>query len=337
MSTFLGDAVMPMSPRVSCVYLFQVLAFLFCSVVAVASDVANAQAPSQSNGNDLRAAIASAMRESEPDVVEGCPGCCSSHGGISSSCAGNGNVICNDGTTSPTCGCSSCGVSPPPPPTCTGGTHWDGFACVCPSGESLVNGVCTAPVHTCNGGSSWNGTSCICPAGESFVDGICAAPSHACSGGMAWNGRACACPSDEQLIGGICRSQTFAIGGGISGSWYDPLQSGHGFLIEVIKDSDQAQIVWFAFDNDGRQAWISAIGPIEDNRIRAPALHVEGGRFPPNFRASDVERNPWGTLEFTFSDCDHASMTWSTNDPDFTPAGSMSLQRLTQIEGTSCP
>lgn len=40
-----------------------------------------------------------------------CPGCCSSHGGITQSCAANGNVMCADGTPSPTCSCSSCGVS----------------------------------------------------------------------------------------------------------------------------------------------------------------------------------------------------------------------------------
>ena len=52
-------------------------------------------------------------------ILKGCPGCCSSHGGISSSCGSTGRILCNDGTTSPTCLCSSCGVSTPPPPTCS--------------------------------------------------------------------------------------------------------------------------------------------------------------------------------------------------------------------------
>ena len=42
----------------------------------------------------------------------GCPGCCSSHGGIANFCAANGKVYCSDGTVSPTCYCSSCGVAP---------------------------------------------------------------------------------------------------------------------------------------------------------------------------------------------------------------------------------
>lgn len=44
-------------------------------------------------------------------VFAGCPGCCSSHGGISSSCSSNGRIYCMDGTVSPSCSCSSCGVS----------------------------------------------------------------------------------------------------------------------------------------------------------------------------------------------------------------------------------
>jgi hypothetical protein len=52
-----------------------------------------------------------------PDVAAaGCPGCCSSHGGISNVCSSSGRIYCNDGTVSPSCLWSSCGVSSPPPP-----------------------------------------------------------------------------------------------------------------------------------------------------------------------------------------------------------------------------
>ncbi len=40
-----------------------------------------------------------------------CPGCCSGHGGVSNSCGIGGRIRCNDGTTSPSCLCSTCGVS----------------------------------------------------------------------------------------------------------------------------------------------------------------------------------------------------------------------------------
>ena len=41
----------------------------------------------------------------------GCPGCCSSHGGIANICSASGRIYCADGTVSPSCYCSTCGVA----------------------------------------------------------------------------------------------------------------------------------------------------------------------------------------------------------------------------------
>ena len=60
------------------------------------------------------AAIAIAAAMSIGSVWAACPGCCSSNGGISNSCAANGRIYCNDGTISPSCLCSTCGVVSPP-------------------------------------------------------------------------------------------------------------------------------------------------------------------------------------------------------------------------------
>ncbi|MTW23167.1 DNA/RNA non-specific endonuclease [Allochromatium palmeri] len=52
-----------------------------------------------------------------PGLVEaGCPGCCSSHGGIVEACTPSGFVYCADGTVSPSCTCTRCGISPAPDP-----------------------------------------------------------------------------------------------------------------------------------------------------------------------------------------------------------------------------
>lgn len=83
-----------------------------------------------------------------PGVVNAaCPGCCSSHGGISSVCASNGRIYCVDGTVSPTCLCSTCGVSPTPTPSCTGGRTLVGGVCVCPGGSqwAAIEGTCHTP------------------------------------------------------------------------------------------------------------------------------------------------------------------------------------------------
>ena len=86
-----------------------------------------------------------------PHSIAACTGCCSSHGGITNSCAFNGNVVCVDRTISPSCSCNQCGVAPPPP-TCNGGQYWNGLACVCPTGQG------------------WNGTACVLPALQCGVE-----------------------------------------------------------------------------------------------------------------------------------------------------------------------
>ena len=250
----------------------------------------------------------------QPAVVLSCPGCCSSHGGISSTCASNGRIYCNDGTISPSCSCSSCGVSttppPPPPPTCSGGQYYDGTRCVCPSGQAYIAGYCT----TCTNGHvvSSSGTTCVCPSGKVEQGGVC--------------------------VSSTTTPPSFAIGGGISGNWYHPSQSGHGFQIEVLKDPlGYATAFWFVFDNDGNQAWIAGTGQISGNQIVMNSARRLGARFPPYFDANSAQGVPWGTITFTFTDCTHGHVAWTATDPSFTSAGSMDIQRLTQILGTSCP
>lgn len=74
-----------------------------------------------------------------------CPGCCSSHGGITNSCSTSGRVICADGSVSPSCSCSSCGVSTTPTPTCKPTTEYSTAAC--PQGSTGT--VTSARTYTC--------------------------------------------------------------------------------------------------------------------------------------------------------------------------------------------
>ncbi|WP_386069573.1 hypothetical protein ACFJIW_04970 [Tahibacter sp. UC22_41] len=301
------------------------------------------------------------------DAPAACPGCCSGHGGISGRCASNGRVYCADGTVSPSCSCSSCGVTT----TCSGGQYWNGSACVCPAGQSLVNGTCRTSTPTCSGGQVWNGSACACPAGQSLVNGTCRAPTPTCSGGQTWNGSACACPVGQSLVNGTCRTPAqvcsggqywngsacvcpaglvlvngqcgaanpaFVIGPGISGNWFDPTQSGHGLQIDVIKaPTATATIFWFTFDNAGNPAWLLGVGSYSGNRLEARAVRTLNGRFPPNFVASQVNQLDWGTLTVTFDDCTHGRLDWAAADPNFTATGSMRLEQATQVAGTSCP
>jgi hypothetical protein len=60
-----------------------------------------------------------------------------------------------------------------------------------------------------------------------------------------------------------------------------------------------------------------------------------GGSWIPNFDPGKIVRNPWGTLTFTFTDCNHGRVEF--NSIDGYGSGSMELLRLTMPAGLSCP
>lgn len=81
----------------------------------------------------------------------GCPGCCSGHKGVSNSCGANNKIICKDGTTSPSCGCSQCGVAPSPP-TCT--PKKEQKTLPCPVGQA--GSIQQARSYTCAFSGLWS-------------------------------------------------------------------------------------------------------------------------------------------------------------------------------------
>jgi murein DD-endopeptidase MepM/ murein hydrolase activator NlpD len=129
-----------------------------------------------------------------------------------------------------------------------------------------------------------------------------------------------------------------AIGGYMSGSWYNPSQSGSGFLIEAATNNVMVAI-WFVFAPvGGGENWIFAEGPYDHskNSVTLSAYILSGAKFPPSFNPGDVTRTPWGDITFTFADCDHGAVSWSSILPGYA-SGSYPISRLTQIDGTACP
>ena len=129
-------------------------------------------------------------------------------------------------------------------------------------------------------------------------------------------------------------SPAFAIGPGITGSWYDPDQSGHGLFVEVLP-GNQFLAAWFTFTPDGTgQAWFTGVGTYIGDT--ANIIDVElptGGRWIPNFDPGQIKVNHWGTLQFFFSDCNHGWVAFGSGYG----YGSMKLTRLTQPIGLRCP
>lgn len=120
-----------------------------------------------------------------------------------------------------------------------------------------------------------------------------------------------------------------------TGAWYDPAQSGHGLLIEVLTDN-RLLAYWFAFTPGGeQQAWFGGVGSILGNQAIVSADQGQGGDWVGAFDPAHYSLVPWGALTFTFSDCNHGRVDFfnSTGWGTF----HMELTRLTQPAGLSCP
>jgi hypothetical protein len=126
------------------------------------------------------------------------------------------------------------------------------------------------------------------------------------------------------------------IGPGFTGAWFDPAQSGHGLFIEVLPNN-HLLAGWFAFNPAGtEQAWFVGVGTYSGNTASITAVSLPtGGRWIPNFDPNQVVNNLWGTLTFTFTDCNHGKVDFSSTLGY--GAGSMNLTRLTLPAGLSCP
>ena len=131
------------------------------------------------------------------------------------------------------------------------------------------------------------------------------------------------------------------LGGYMSGNWYnpEPNQSGHGFQLEFTDQANTAVAIWFVYAPDGKsQNWIYAQGTYDTtkNAVTLPAAILTGAMFPPNFNSSQVHQTSWGTLTFTFSDCNTGTASWSSTVAAY-GSGSIPISRLTRIAGTVCP
>lgn len=124
-----------------------------------------------------------------------------------------------------------------------------------------------------------------------------------------------------------------------SGNWYDTAQSGHGFTLEVLPGTPPVLLAyWFVFQPGGGEAWIAGTGPIVNNVATLNAYQIagSGAQFPPHFDPAHVAPQAWGTLTFTFTDCNDGRVDWSSTAPGY-GSGSLPLSRLTLPAGLACP
>ena len=105
--------------------------------------------------------------------------------------------------------------------------------------------------------------------------------------------------------------------------------------IEVLPE-DRLLAWWFTFTPEGEQAWFGNVGTIDGDCATVDAVRTIGGRWIPNFDPGAVTQPAWGTLTFSFTDCNHGRVDFSSVDSGF-GQGHMDLTRLTQPAGLTCP
>ena len=128
------------------------------------------------------------------------------------------------------------------------------------------------------------------------------------------------------------------IGPAMSGSWYTPARNGEGFTLQVL-DNGTAHAIWFTYPPAGssaQQAWIYASdGRIEGDRIVfAGAFTTRGPRFGAAFDPAAVQVIPWGDLEFRFTTCNEAQLSYT--GPAAWGSGSRTVTRLTALAELEC-
>ncbi|MGA9422260.1 MAG: plastocyanin/azurin family copper-binding protein [Rhodanobacteraceae bacterium] len=123
---------------------------------------------------------------------------------------------------------------------------------------------------------------------------------------------------------------------GFTGAWFDPSQSGQGIFLEVLP-GNVLLAAWYTFTPDGtQQAWFLGTGSISNDTAVVDASLTTGGAWIPNFDPSLIVNNPWGTLTFTFTDCTHGRVDFTSIYGNY-GTNHMDLTRLTEPLGITCP
>jgi plastocyanin len=122
-----------------------------------------------------------------------------------------------------------------------------------------------------------------------------------------------------------------------SGSWYDPQQSGHGFLLQIAP-GNVILVYWFVYTPDGSsQAWVLATGNYDpaSNTVTVEAYQPTGSKFPPNFNATDITQTDWGSITLTFTDCTNGTVSWNSKLPGY-GSGTLPITKLANVAGLTC-
>lgn len=120
---------------------------------------------------------------------------------------------------------------------------------------------------------------------------------------------------------------------GITGSWFDSDNPGQGFNIEIL-DSNRILVYWYSYDQ-GAPVWLTGVGTYQGDTATVSLDYFQGGDFGIKHNGDLVTSQPFGDVTFTFENCNHGSVSYSSSLLNF-GSGSINLNRLTSIFGLEC-
>jgi hypothetical protein len=122
---------------------------------------------------------------------------------------------------------------------------------------------------------------------------------------------------------------------GLGGNWSVFGHSGEGFMIDVT-ESNQLVAIWFTYDENGEQMWLSgAAEDFDGNQATVSLNRVTGPVFGPDYDTGDLSIAPWGTISFTFDDCDSGTVHY--NSLTGFGSGIYEIQKVYNTEQQMCP
>ncbi|KAA9130432.1 hypothetical protein F3N42_12035 [Marinihelvus fidelis] len=122
---------------------------------------------------------------------------------------------------------------------------------------------------------------------------------------------------------------------GQSGSWYDPTHSGEGYTLQWMS-RNEAAVIWFTYDGEGNQYWITGVGSRVGDEIVFPVTHsASGPSFGPGYDKEKLQLSEWGSLTLEIN-CNIGVARYESHHPDF-GSGTLNLSRLTRLSKPGCP
>ena len=103
----------------------------------------------------------------------------------------------------------------------------------------------------------------------------------------------------------------------LTGNYFAPGRSGEGIQLAREANGSAWVVTWYTY-SEGHQVWVIGSGEMIDNRIEfGDAVITRGGDWGSDFRASRIERIPFGTITLQFQGCNDVLVTKDTTLPDF--------------------